>query len=205
MKRRAESQAETRQRIVEAAFDLHGTLGPARTTFSKVAEQAGVQRQTLYAHFPDERSLYLACSAHHLDRDTPPDPAGWSDIPDREQRLKRALGEIYGWYERNAAVTGAVLRDAETNEALRDVMRMRFGPVLAGWASSLSDGSNNPEARALLTLALGFHTWRTLTQEAGLGSGAAAETMASVIRRAEHEPSRVLRTSLETGRAKRKP
>jgi hypothetical protein len=49
LKKRAASQAETRRRIVEAAVELHSTIGPARTTFSMLAEQAGVQRHTLYA------------------------------------------------------------------------------------------------------------------------------------------------------------
>src|SRR5215471_7398245 len=68
LKRRAERQAETRQRIVEAAVDLHASVGPALTTVSMVADRAGVQRHTLYAHFPDERSLYLACSGLSLER-----------------------------------------------------------------------------------------------------------------------------------------
>jgi AcrR family transcriptional regulator len=73
LKRRAEQQADTRRRIVEAAVDLHGTVGPALTTFSMVAERAGVQRHTLYAHFPDERSLAMACSALAMERDPLPD------------------------------------------------------------------------------------------------------------------------------------
>ena len=73
LKRRAEQQAETRRRIVKAAVDLHGTVGPAQTTFSMVAERAGVQRHTLYAHFPDEWSLLMACSGYVDERDPLPD------------------------------------------------------------------------------------------------------------------------------------
>jgi AcrR family transcriptional regulator len=69
LKRRAEQQAETRQRIVEAAVELHSSIGPAATTVSMVAERAGVQRHTYYAHFPDERSLAMACSGLALARD----------------------------------------------------------------------------------------------------------------------------------------
>ena len=181
MKRRAENQAETRQRIVEAAFDLHGILGPSRTTISKVAERAGVQRQTLYAHFPDERSLFLACSAHHLTIDTPPDPASWSDVVQLKDRLERALGEIYSWYERNAHVTGAVLRDAEIDDTLREVVQMRLAPIFEAWSASLSDGTKDPQATALLTLALSFYTWRTMALDAGLDSAAAAKVMASAV------------------------
>ena len=86
MKRRAERQAETRRRIVEAAVELHGSVGPARTNTSMVAERAGVQRHTLYAHFPDERSLYLACSGLMAERDPLPDSEPWRGIADRRER-----------------------------------------------------------------------------------------------------------------------
>src|SRR5215831_15958184 len=87
LRRRAEQQVETRQRIVEAAVDLHTRVGPARTTISMIAEQAGVQRHTLYAHFPDERSLSLACSGLVAERDPLPDPEVWRAITDPHERL----------------------------------------------------------------------------------------------------------------------
>src|SRR5689334_11867776 len=86
--RRAEQQAETRQRMVDAAVELHGTVGPAQTSLSMVAERAGVQRHTLYAHFPDERALLMACSGHSIESDPPPDPAPWLEIVVREKRLR---------------------------------------------------------------------------------------------------------------------
>ena len=44
MTRRAKRQEETRRRIVEAAVELHQTVGMARTTISAIAEKAGVER-----------------------------------------------------------------------------------------------------------------------------------------------------------------
>ena len=64
LKERARRQAETRQRIVDAAVELHTSVGPARTTISAIAERAGVERHTVYAHFPDEPTLFRACSTH---------------------------------------------------------------------------------------------------------------------------------------------
>ncbi len=64
LKQRAEKMSETRMRIVEATVELHEKLGPARTTISAIADRAGVQRLTVYRHFPDERSLFRACSGH---------------------------------------------------------------------------------------------------------------------------------------------
>src|SRR4051812_42725253 len=91
LRRRADQQAETRRRIVEAAVDLHGSVGPARTTFSMIAEQAGVQRHTLYAHFPDERSLLAACSGLVAERDPLPQPEPWRAIADPRRRLREGL------------------------------------------------------------------------------------------------------------------
>src|ERR687895_1779230 len=125
LKRRAEQQAATRRRIVEAAVDLHGSVGPALTTFSMVAERAGVQRHTLYAHFPDERSLYLACSGLAMERDPLPDAEPWRAIPDPRERLRTGLLAIYGWYERNAALAACVLRDAEYHALTREIAEMR--------------------------------------------------------------------------------
>src|ERR687896_1240132 len=91
LKRRAEQQADTRRRIVEAAVDLHSSVGPATTTLSMIAERAGVQRHTLYAHFPDERSLNMACSGLVHERDPLPEAAAWRGVADRTERLTAAL------------------------------------------------------------------------------------------------------------------
>src|SRR4051812_2777134 len=94
-RRRAESEQETRRRITEAAVALHGTIGPARTTISAVAEKAGVQRATVYRHFPDDESLFAACSGHWVAMNPPPDPATLSEASDPTTRLRRALADTY--------------------------------------------------------------------------------------------------------------
>lgn len=180
LKKRAEQQAQTRQRIVEAAIDLHGTVGPARTSLSMVAERAGVQRNTFYAHFPDERRLLLACSALFLDRNPPPDAAGWQGAADRRERLTRGLAAIYDWYGRTAEMTGCVLRDAEHHSATREITELRLGPAIAGWRQVLGAGLG-PKQAALLNLALDFHGWRSLTRDGGLDNAAAADLMARTI------------------------
>jgi AcrR family transcriptional regulator len=190
LKRRAEQQAETRRRIVEAAIDLHGSVGPALTTFSMVAERAGVQRHTLYAHFPDERSLNLACSGLSLDRDPLPDAGPWRAIEDRHERLRIGLLTIYGWYERNAELAGCVLRDAEYHALTREIAGLRFGPYVAAYHEVLgADLSENQHA--VLRLALSFFTWRTLVRDSGLTQSAAVATMVQAIDCADKVPARV--------------
>src|ERR1041384_6326386 len=109
LKRRAEQQEQTRRRIVEAAIELHRTKGPARTTLSDVARLAGVQRHTLYRHFPDERALGLACSGLHFETNPPPDPEPWRVIDDPAERLRRGLAETYDWYAGSEDMFSCVL------------------------------------------------------------------------------------------------
>ncbi|WP_198369665.1 TetR/AcrR family transcriptional regulator [Roseomonas rosulenta] len=180
LKRRAEKQAGTRQRIVEAAVDLHSTIGPAFTTLSMVAERAGVQRHTLYAHFPDERSLALACSALSLDRDPLPEAEAWRGFEDRGARLRAGIGAVYAWFGRNADLAGCVLRDAESHALTREIMALRFGPTVAAWHAVLGEGLDPPQ-RAMLHLALGYFTWRALVREAGLAEDAAVAAMARAV------------------------
>ncbi len=179
--RRAEQQARTRRRIVEATVALHGSVGPARTTYSMVAERAGVQRKTLYAHFPDEPSLFEACSAHHLEQHPPPDEAAWAGIADRAERIRTALLAIYGWYETHAGLIAAVLRDAEHHAATRAITERRLAPRFAAWEASLRTDRDGPATAALIGLALSFHTWRTLAIEQGLATPGAAAAMTAAV------------------------
>ena len=184
LKRRAEQQAETRRRIVEAAVDLHGSIGPARTTVSMIADRAGVQRHTFYAHFPDEKSLSMACSGLTFERDPLPDAAPWRAIEDRRERLRAGLTAIYGWYERNEELTACVMRDVEIHALTKEIMELRFGPYVAAYHEVLG-AKLNAKQRAVLGLALSFHTWRTLARESGLKRAAAVGAMVHAIENAD--------------------
>lgn len=180
LKKRAEQQADTRRRIVEAAIALHGSVGPALTTFSMIAERAGVQRHTLYAHFPDERSMNVACSGLAMERDPLPDADAWRAISDTGQRLRAGLSALYRWYERNAALTACVLRDAEHHALTREIAEMRMGPIMAHYGEVLGAGLIAKQ-RALLPLAMSFYTWRSLTGDGGMTTEAAADAMSQCI------------------------
>ena len=180
LKKRAEQKAETRERIVEAAVELHTVHGPARTTLSMVAEKAGVQRHTLYAHFPDERALLMACSGHVQERDPPPDAEAWRGIKDANARLAAGLTAVYGWYADNAQLLSCVLRDAEYYAPAREIAALRFDPSFRAYHAVLG-AKFNAKQRALLHLALSFHTWRTLVQEAGMKQTAAVESMVELV------------------------
>jgi AcrR family transcriptional regulator len=179
-KKRAEAEAETRQRIVEATMALHGEVGPAQTTISMIAERAGVQRHTVYAHFPDEQSLFMACSGLHLEREPLPDPAEWDALNDPAVRLSKGLAALYAWFGRNSELVGRVLRDAEYHALTRDTSAMRFGPPLAAVHASLSAGLD-ARGRAAVHLAMSFYTWRSLVMEAGMRPAAAVELMVKMV------------------------
>ena len=180
LKRRAAQQAETRQRIVDAAVELHASIGPAATTISMIAEQAGVQRHTVYAHFPDDRSLLMACSGLVEERDPLPDPEPWRTIADRRARLRAGLTAVYEWYARNASLLTCVLRDAEQHALVQEIAGLRFGPAIAAWHEVLGTDLGRQQ-RAMLHLALSFHTWRTLTRDSGLEADAAIDVMVQAI------------------------
>lgn len=182
MRKRAERVDETRRKIVEAAVELHEQVGPARTSLSSIAERAGVERQTYYRHFPDERSLFSACSGLWIERNPPPDPAAWRAIEDPQDRLRHGLGEIYAYYEDNATMLSSVTRDAEVHTLTREMVERDLGPATKALSAALAAGwARDRKTRAAIDLALGFPTWRSLVRESGLSATQAAELMARLV------------------------
>jgi AcrR family transcriptional regulator len=183
-RRRAESEQETRQRITEAAVALHGSIGPARTTISAVAEKAGVQRATVYRHFPDEESLFAACSGHWAALNPPPDPTVLSETPDPAARLRRALTDMYAYYGRTEGMAENVFRDAPLVEAMAKPIALRLAYfeafVEAVVAGRLERGHARRRVKAAIAHALSFPTWRSLVREQGLGDDEAVALMAAM-------------------------
>jgi AcrR family transcriptional regulator len=184
MTRRAEQQAETRRRIVEAAVELHGSVGPARTSTSMVARRAGVQRDTRYAHFPDDRRRNLACSGLAAERDPLPDAAPWREIAERRARLRAGLQAVYDWYGRNERLAACVLRDGEHHALTREVVELRIEPQMRAWREVLG-ATLSTSQQALLRSLLSFHSWRSLVRESGLAPGAAVAAAVGAILGAE--------------------
>lgn len=180
LKKRAEQQSMTRQRIVEAALELHGSVGPAHTTISMVAERAGVQRHTFYAHFPEERELFLACSGLVTARDPLPDAELWRPINNLDDRLSAGLAALYDWYERNASLAACIFRDAEHHALTREIIELRMGGPMAACRAVLGNGLNARQ-RALLGLALNFFTWRSLTRDSKLKQDEAVAVLVQAI------------------------
>jgi AcrR family transcriptional regulator len=174
---RARKAQETRCRIVEAAVALHSTLGPARTTVTQIAERAGVQRHTYYAHFPDERSLFLACSGLAIERDPLPAVDRLRSFPPGRERVRSGLETFYNWYERNSQHAACVLRDAQHHQLTREMVERRMAPTFRQATEILGEGLSE-RSQALLSVALDFACWQrlkmtcTCTQAAELMSDA---------------------------------
>lgn len=164
---------------------LHGEIGPVRTTVSAIAERAGVERHTYYRHFPDDRSLFLACSGWFNEHHPMPDPATWQPIADPQERLRHALGELYDFYARNEQLMASVSRDEQVHALTAEVNAVHMGPAMAAMRETLAAGlAEGPDARlvyAALDLALAFATWRTLARISGLREEEAATLMALAV------------------------
>jgi AcrR family transcriptional regulator len=194
MKKRAERQRETRRRIVEATVELHRTHGPANTTISEIAQRAGVNRLTVYNHFPDITDLLRACSRSWTERHPAPDPTPWAQISDPQERVRRALTELYSFYARTEPMRANVLRDAQTMPELAALLEGSVVPYLGAVRDLLAEGwevrgKKRRRLLATLALALDFHTWRSLERGSDLCREEAVEIMLEAVRSSASTPS----------------
>lgn len=185
MRRRAELEAATRQRITESAVELHEKLGPAHTSISAIADHAGVRRSTVYRHFPDEDALFVACSVHWRAANPPPDPSSWSSIADVEERTRTAIRSLYEFYDSTEAMYASLLRDEPLVPAVAKRLRDFYG-YLRSIEDGLSAGHGlrgwrARQRRAAIGHALAFPTWRSLTRDEGLSNAEAAELMVRLV------------------------
>lgn len=182
LKARAARQAETRERIVQATVELHREVGPARTTVAEIARRAGVQRLTVYNHFPDDGQLLAACQGHWLRAHPPPDPGPALALAKPQDRLRAVLASLYAWYRETEPMASSVRRDRALVPALDSLLAASMdirvteltGALTAGFARK---GRAAKRTGAAVALALDFWTWHRLSRE-GLGDEEAAELMA---------------------------
>ena len=185
LKKRAMNQMATRQRIVDAAVQLHESVGVPGTTISAIAEQAGVERLTVYRHFSDKHALLTACTGHYLSQNPLPNPAQWESIGDPELCLRAALSEIYAYHRQTEAMMISTYRDIESVPALQEVL----APFFEYWRDIRDElaekYSSTEESCHLVIAALGhaihFLTWRSLVRQQGLGDDQAVEVMVKMV------------------------
>jgi AcrR family transcriptional regulator len=189
MRRRADRQAETRDRIIEATVALHEQLGPSRTTISAIADLAGVERLTVYRHFPDDRALLSACTSHFAATHPLPDFVPWEQIPDPPERLRTGLADIYDYYGRTERMMVATSRDLAENDMLIEVLAPHFRHwqrvqevLAAGW-----DRGEVRIVRAAIGHATSFETWYSLVRQQGLDDDEAIALMVKLVASSQDE------------------
>lgn len=188
LRKRAETMQDTKRRITEAAVELHGSVGPARTTVTAVAERAGVQRHTVYRHFPTDAELFTACSAHFADAHPLPDVEAWATIADPSERLARGLGDLYGYYERTGHMWTHVFRDRDLVEAVggalapfEDWLATAAAALAAGWPVT---GARRRVLGAAVRHAVDFAAWRSLVHDGQLSRAQGVRLMTTLVERA---------------------
>lgn len=203
LRRRAEQQEQTRTRIVEAAMHLHEVVGPRETTISAVAQRAGVQRLTVYRHFPDEAALFGACTAHWLALHPPPDPAGWATLEPVGGRVRAALGSLYRYYRGTARMWEQAYRDVDAVPALQSPMagfESYLEDVVEGLLPDGPPDATVPSAVATtLRHAVRFSTWRSLSAQ-GLDDSEAAALAARWVEAAQEADGAAARDEMLTSR-----
>jgi AcrR family transcriptional regulator len=185
LKARAESRRETRERIVQATMQLHKEVGPARTTVAEIARRAGVQRLTVYNHFPEDVELFGACQAHWMGLHPLPDLSAALARPEPTERVRAVLRAFYAWYRDTAPMAEKIQRDRGTVPALDTLMTQTADARLDELTAALAGGFRTrgrraQRQRAVIRLALDFWTWRRLDRE-GLDDAAAADLMAGLV------------------------
>lgn len=170
-KRRAASEEQTRQRIVESAIAIHQQEG-GNSTISAIADRAGVGRVTVYRHFPDELALITACTSHYMGLNPPPDLESWASIDNSVERLRHGLAETYAYHRQTEAMMTVAEREVAANPVLADLMK----PLEEYWAAAQrilaagwSDGQDTPPlVEESIGLAISLPAWRILTGQQGL-------------------------------------
>ena len=182
MSKRAELMDDTRQRIIEAAVDLHGTVGPAGTTISGIADRAGVTRVTVYRHFPDEVALFAACSAHWFSQQQVPDPESWAEIDDPSARVRAALTDLYRFFRQGEPMLRRIRRDIEVvPESRRQAMKQTTEHQRDVLLSAFGGRARRKQLRAALGHAISFGTWYSLCVDNRLSDRAAVDLMTELV------------------------
>jgi AcrR family transcriptional regulator len=194
MRARQENVEQTRLQITEATMRLHERIGPAATTVSAIADEAGVTRLTVYRHFPDDAALVTACSGHWRALHPRPDTNGWASISDPVTRLRTALAETYSWARTAAPMMTNIYRDLDTMppfvaEFLAQDEQARVAVLARGFRMR---GRAARRLQAALRHALHIRTWASLCIDSGLDNDEAIELMVGAVLATAQPPSDVV-------------
>ena len=180
MSKRAAAVARTRQRIVDAARELHREQGIAATSWDDIAARAGVGVGTVYRHFPSLDELIPACGAITMQVLAPPDPstvpALFEHATERADRVERLVREAFAIYERGAPELLAIRREGDVHPRVaqdRDLLEASLSALVD---TALGPLDATQQDRAVARALIDLNTWEALRDQ-GLGP---AESVAAI-------------------------
>jgi AcrR family transcriptional regulator len=166
MKKRAEARDQTRERIIHATMQLHDEKGIAPTTFSEVAERAGVGVATVFRHFPKLGDLVRACGAHVWQEMRPPVPDGaaavFAGLDTTPERMRRLVEEIDAFYARGALRLALAARDRDLLPELDQFLSAVEAGIDAMVREALKEAKLSPRAIEVALALMSFPVWAAL-------------------------------------------
>lgn len=177
MRERAKAFEATRQRIMQATFELHRAKGVAATTFSDIAANAGLAPATVTRHFPTMGDLVSACGAHVWQWLALPDPKEvFRDVDAPAERLRRLVQEICGVYTRGEGPIQGARNDRNAVPQLDLFLRQLDTGLEQLVHEALRPYDPSERVTQLALTVLDYGVWRTL-RDRGLDEVAELETL----------------------------
>ncbi len=165
-------EPDARRRMQEAALELFGERGYARTTAAEVAERAGLTERTFFRHFPDKREVLFADDVLRdlLAATVAAAPEGAAPVEAVAAGLDTVAEELQGRREAVARRARIIAAHAELRE--RELTK------LASWSDALEGvlrgrGVSRPDARLLAEVSVAafrvaYRRWLDEGPERGL-------------------------------------
>jgi AcrR family transcriptional regulator len=98
--KRAENREATRERIIQATFELHREKGVIATSMQDIAERADVALRTVYNHYPTVDDLVAGCGRKVMAFLAPPTPEILDGVEKLDDRLRVMVDALFAMYER---------------------------------------------------------------------------------------------------------
>jgi AcrR family transcriptional regulator len=178
--RRADTKADTRERIVAAAVALHREKGTVATSYADLAQRAGVSLQTVHNHFPSLGELLPACtglvaaSAPQVTADL------FAPLGAPEDRLDALLKALFLQHAHFEPWMRWAVPEARLVPELEAGLRQGRDHLAALLAAAIAPGfAGKPPAElvALLATLLDIECWMRLQSQSGLSPKAASAAL----------------------------
>lgn len=184
MQKRAAKEAETRQRIVDAAVALHREKGAWMTKPAEIAAWANVSLATYYKYFPSLGVMVTACTARGRELIPPPDPETVAALPpDPAVRIPAMVRTLFDDYE----VCDPWLYSGRTEEKLIPELHLTMerlrGLREAFVRAALVPIAAGREVTGVVNALVDYWAWRTLRREAGFTQEEAVTHVAEAVGR----------------------